>query len=111
MLIQQQKRSASDTYLAFEYQWDFFVLEVLKLLDDKAIVSFEYLDDVAKQSNNSVILYQVKHSNRQGTNGKTVNLTSRDSDLWKTISVWMEFIEENNEYDRETYIKKMISFL
>lgn len=111
MLSQQQKRSAPDTYLAFEYQWDFFVLEVLNLLEDNAIVSFECLDDIAKQSDNSVILYQVKHSIRQGADGKTVNLTSRDSDLWKTISIWMKFIEEDNESNKEEYINNTVFVL
>lgn len=106
MLSQQEKRSASDIYLAFEYQWDFFVLEVLKLLNEDDVVSFEYRDDVARQMNDEVILYQIKHSLRKKTNGEIVNLTSRDSDLWKTISVWMEYIEENEDAKRDEYINR-----
>lgn len=104
MQNQQQKRIASDTYLAFEYQWDFFVLEVLKLLDEDTTLYFEYLDDVARKHNDNVILYQVKHSIRKKSNGKTINLTSRDCDLWKTISVWMKFIEDNDESQQDKYI-------
>ena len=104
MQNQQEKRSASDIYLAFEYQWDFFVLEVVKLLEEDDVVSFECLDDVARQTNNEVILYQIKHSLRKKANGETVNLTNRDSDLWKTITVWMDFIEENEEANRDAYI-------
>ena len=104
MQNQQEKRSASDIYLAFEYQWDFFVLEVIKLLEEDDVVSFECLDDVARQTNNEVILYQIKHSLRKKANGETVNLTNRDSDLWKTITVWMDFIEENEEANRDAYI-------
>lgn len=105
ILNQQQERIASDIFLAFEYQWDFFVLEVLKLLEKDTVVSFEYLDDVAKQSGNKVILFQVKHSIRRKTNGRTINLTNRDCDLWKTISIWIKFIEENKDSDREAYIE------
>ena len=106
MQNQQEKRSASDIYLAFEYQWDFFVLEVVKLLEEDDVVSFECLDDVARQTNNEVILYQIKHSLRKKANGETINLTNRDSDLWKTITVWMDFIEENEEANRDAYINK-----
>lgn len=105
MLHQQRKRTASDTYLAFEYQWDFFVLEVLQLLEKEIVVSFEFLEDIAKQKNDDVILYQVKHSVRKKSDGKTINLTNRDNDLWKTISVWMSFIEENRESERPRYIE------
>lgn len=103
---QHEIRSAADKILAFNYQWDFFVLQVLKLVEGSDMVSFEYLDDVAKQTNNDVILYQVKHSVQKGTDGKIIHLTNRDNDLWKTISVWMQFIEEDCVKDKAAYISK-----
>lgn len=103
---QHEIRSAADKILAFNYQWDFFVLQVLKLVEEGEMVSFEYLDDVAKQTHDLVILYQVKHSIRKGANGEIVHLASRDNDLWKTISVWMQFIEEDSVKDKATYIDK-----
>lgn len=102
---QHEIRSADDKILAYNYQWDFFVLQVLKLVEENDVVSFEYLDDVAKESNDLVILYQVKHSVKKGADGKIVNLTDRDNDIWKTIFVWMQFIDENND-SRNSYLEK-----
>lgn len=104
---QHEIRSAADKILAFNYQWDFFVLQVLKLVEDGNEVSFEYLDDVAQQTDEAVILYQVKHSVQKGTSGKIIHLTDRDNDLWKTIFVWMQFIEEDSGRNWATYINKM----
>ena len=46
---EQSKRSAADIFAAFEYQWNYFVLMLLKENDDAATVSFELLDDVNKR--------------------------------------------------------------
>lgn len=90
----QSKRSAADIFAAFEYQWNYFVLMLLNAVDDETTVSFEYLDDVDVQSENKITLYQIKHSVRKDAKGKTINLSDRDTDLWKTISIWMKVIEE-----------------
>lgn len=59
---EQNKRSAADIFVAFEYQWDYFVLMLLKSLDQSTTISFELHDDVGEQSDHRLILYQVKHS-------------------------------------------------
>lgn len=51
-------------------------------------------DDVDTQTEEGITLYQIKHSVRKSSKGETINLSNRDTDLWKTISIWMEFIEE-----------------
>ena len=91
---EQSKRSAADIFVAFEYQWDYFVLMLLKENDDDATVSFELRDDVDTQTEEGITLYQIKHSVRKNLKGETINLSNRDTDLWKTISIWMKFIEE-----------------
>ena len=91
---EQSKRSAADIFAAFEYQWNYFVLMLLKENDDAATVSFELLDDVDTQTEEGITLYQIKHSVRKSSKGETINLSNRDTDLWKTISIWMKFIEE-----------------
>ena len=91
---EQSKRSAADIFAAFEYQWNYFVLRLLKENDDAATVSFELHDDVDTQTEEGITLYQIKHSVRKSSKGDTINLSNRDTDLWKTISIWMEFIEE-----------------
>ena len=91
---EQSKRSAADIFAAFEYQWNYFVLRLLKENDDAATVSFELHDDVDTQTEEGITLYQIKHSVRKSSKGETINLSNRDTDLWKTISIWMKFIEE-----------------
>lgn len=91
---EQSKRSAADIFAAFEYQWNYFVYRLLKENDDAATVSFELHDDVDTQTEEGITLYQIKHSVRKSLKGKTINLSNRDTDLWKTISIWMKFIEE-----------------
>lgn len=91
---EQRKRSAADIFAAFEYQWDHFVLMLLKENDSETIVSFELFDDVDVQKNDYTRLSQIKHSVRKNANGETINLSNRDADLWKTISIWMKVIDE-----------------
>ena len=92
---EQNKRSAAEIFAAFEYQWDYFVLMLLKENDDTVTVSFEIRDDVDVQYENDTILYQIKHSVQKNAKGETINLSNRDTDLWKTISTWMKFIDED----------------
>lgn len=103
---EQSKRSAADIFIAFEYQWDYFVLSLLsKGIDSTTEVSFELFDDVAIQnSTNSIILCQVKHSVQKNKNGKTINLNNRDVDLWKTISMWIKIIDEINPSELKQYL-------
>lgn len=91
---EQKKRSAAEIFAAFEYQWDYFVLMLLKETDDTVTVSFEIRDDVDVQYENGTILYQIKHSVQKNAKGGTINLSNRDTDLWKTIFTWMKFIDE-----------------
>ena len=91
---EQSKRSAADIFAAFEYQWNYFVLMLLKENDDTVTVSFELLDDVNTQTEEGITLYQIKHSVRKNPKGETINLSNRDTDLWKTISIWMKYIDD-----------------
>ncbi|EID33577.1 hypothetical protein HMPREF9969_2191 [Prevotella sp. oral taxon 306 str. F0472] len=99
---EQSKRSAADIFAAFEYQWNYFVLRLLKENDDAATVSFELHDDVDTQTEEGITLYQIKHSVRKSSKGETINLSNRDTDLWKTISIWMKFIEEQPDILKNT---------
>ena len=91
---EQSKRSAADIFAAFEYQWNYFVLRLLKENDDTATVSFELHDDIDTQTEEGITLYQIKHSVRKSSKGETINLSNRDTDLWKTISIWMKYIDD-----------------
>ena len=37
---EQSKRSAAHVFAAFEYQWNYFVLQLLGIIDDSTTVSF-----------------------------------------------------------------------
>ena len=37
-------------------------------------------------------MYQLKHTQKRNANGDVPNLTEKDSDLWKAISVWINII-------------------
>lgn len=103
---EQNKRSAADIYAAFEYQWDFFVLSLLKnSIDSATEVSFELFDDVAfQEGKNAIVLCQVKHSVQKSKKGKTINLSNRDVDLWKTISTWIKIIDEVDSSEIDDYL-------
>lgn len=103
--VEQHKRSAANIYAAFEYQWNYFVLTLLKENDEAITVSFELHDDVDKQTGETLLLYQIKHSVQKNAEGKTINLSNRDTDLWKTLSNWMKFIDEQPELlDNSSFI-------
>ena len=103
---EQSKLSAADIFLAFEYQWDYFVLSLLsKSIDSTTEVSFELFDDVAiQQGPSSIVLCQVKHTVQKSKKGKTINLSNRDIDLWKTVSTWIKIIEEIDQSERDNYL-------
>ncbi|MCD8317582.1 MAG: hypothetical protein LUC45_01420 [Paraprevotella sp.] len=89
----QKDHSAAHVFAAFEYQWDYFVLQLLGTISDTTTVSFELLDDVDKQTGECITLYQIKHSVQKNAKGETINLSNRDTDLWKTITIRMKFID------------------
>lgn len=106
---EQGKRSAADIFIAFEYQWDYFVLSLLsKSIDSTTEVSFELFDDVAiQQGQSSIVLCQVKHSVQKSKKGKTINLSNRDVDLWKTISTWIKIIDEIDPSEWNNYLSNV----
>lgn len=71
---EQSKRSAAHIFAAFQYQWDYFVLQLLATNDDTITVSFELLDDVDKQTGECITLYQIKHSVQKNAKNETINL-------------------------------------
>lgn len=73
--------------------------------DDTITVSFELLDDVDKQTGECITLYQIKHSVQKNAKNETINLSNRDTDLWKTISIWMEFIDEQPDVFSESQVR------
>ena len=67
---EQSKRSAADIYVAFEYQWNYFVYTLLNEIDETSIVSFELHDDADKQTDEAITFYQIKHSIQKTLKGR-----------------------------------------
>ena len=94
--------NAADKLMGFEYQFYYFVLILLKMgKDDK--VGFEVKEDVHQESEDKLILYQLKHTIQTTSSGMPKNLTTSDKDLWKTLSLWIDIIKE--ESDKESFIQ------
>jgi len=94
--------NADDKLIGFEYQFFYFLLSLLRMRIGDT-VGFEVEEDVHIQNDNQLLLCQLKHSTQKTTNNKKIkNLTTGDSDLWKTLSLWIDKIKElenNDELD------------
>lgn len=97
--------SADKTALGFDFQYYFFILKLLHLKPGESI-GLEVIDDVHTTTldNDCQIYYQVKH-----TIHENINLTTRDPDLWKTLSNWSKVISDDN--DGRTNEKQQLEFL
>lgn len=93
----QEQSSAGPIAIAFDYQFYCFIVAALEMkTGDK--VGFEVKDDIhIEKANGKIILQQLKHTVSQNSKGDSINLTTLDSDLWKTLSRWSDMIkaEEN----------------
>ncbi len=87
-MAKKKDTSADDKIVGFEYQFYLFFLALVKL-DFNEEVGFEVFDDVhIRFGDGTTLLIQAKHSIKGGTE----NITSRDIDLWKSISNWIDLI-------------------
>jgi hypothetical protein len=68
------------------------------------------LDDVHTElANNRQVLVQLKHTIQVNADGSTKNLTTLDSDLWKSLSNWSLIISDPKA-GRDT-VEKQASFV
>lgn len=89
----QDKHTARDKVVGFDYQFYYFMYLVLDLRHGDKI-GFEVKDDIhIDMSNGITILYQAKHTISTKADGKPENLTTLDIDLWKTLSNWVDMIK------------------
>jgi len=87
--------NAADKLLGYEYQFYYFLLKLLQM-EKQDIVGFEVLEDVHIVNDNRLILCQLKHTTQTSKTGQPKNLTTSDSDLWKTLSLWVNIIKSKN---------------
>lgn len=85
--------NADDKLIGFEYQFFYFLLSLLRMKVGDT-VGFEVKEDVHIENDDQLLLCQLKHSIQKNTNNKIKNLTTGDSDLWKTLSLWIDKIKE-----------------
>lgn len=106
-----ERTSAADKWIGFDYQYYYFIDKLLNMKMGESI-GLEVLDDVhAKISSGRQLLFQLKHTIGLAANGSPVNLTSLDSDLWKTMSNWASVISDPldnraKEDSQLIYVKK-----
>ncbi|EGR2892049.1 hypothetical protein DMV95_08765, partial [Vibrio parahaemolyticus] len=102
--------SADKSSIGFDYQYYFFLWKVLCLQPNQS-VGLEYKDDVHTDLDNDIqVLYQLKHTvQKSKLTGKPTNLTSLDTDLWKTLFNWAQLIRDQEA--GRTLPHKQLSFL
>ncbi|MBB3914427.1 hypothetical protein [Rhizobium fabae] len=84
--------SAEDKSIGFDYQYYYFLNELLNLKSGQ-VVGLEVLDDVhVERPDGTNLLVQLKHTVQTSAQGVPINLTTLDSDLWKSISNWCKLI-------------------
>lgn len=95
----QEQHTAGPIAIAFDYQFYYFMFLALGLKNGQKI-GFEIKDDVhIDKEDGTTILYQTKH-----TIDTLQNLSSLDTDLWKTLSNWSDFI--NVDKSNSDFLKK-----
>lgn len=97
--------SADSKIIGFEFQYFYFIYKLLHLQEGEKI-GYESRDDVHIETNNSQILFQLKHTTNKKSDGSTINLTDLDVDLWKKLSHWSDIIlSEKTDIEQLKLIK------
>jgi len=101
--------AADDKAIGFDYQYYYFLYKVLNLKKGES-AGLEVKDDVHTDlANDYQLLVQVKHTVQENASGKPINLTTLDSDLWKTLSNWSKIISDETA-DRKK-LKDQLAFV
>jgi hypothetical protein len=92
----QEESTAGPIAIAFDYQFYCFIVAALEMKTGDS-VGFEVKDDIhIEKANGKIILQQLKHTVSQNSKGQPINLTTLDSDLWKTLSRWADMIKADD---------------
>lgn len=84
--------SADTKIIGFDFQYFYFINELLKLNKGEA-VGYEAKDDVhIDLPNGRIVLIQLKHTTKKNSKGNPINLTDKDDDFWKSLSNWSKVI-------------------
>lgn len=103
------KTSAEDKSIGFDYQYYYFLNELLNLKSGQT-AGYEVLDDVhIERADGKTSLIQLKHTVQTNAQGDPINLTKLDPDLWKSISNWCKVIVD--PADGRTAVADQLAFL
>jgi hypothetical protein len=86
--------SAVGPALGYYYQSIFALICLFDSENEDSFVSIETLDDVYHEDGDKKTLHQLKH--KTTTDPK---ISIKNDDLWKTIKVWCDFINNNDSTD------------
>lgn len=104
------KHTVGPQTIGFDYQFYYFIYLSLKLKFGEKI-GFEVKEDIhIDVADGTTVLLQMKHSVLQNAAGQIQNLTSLDSDLWKTLSNWSDFIKADKN-NTDNFLNKHIFIL
>ncbi|PGZ92219.1 hypothetical protein [Bacillus sp. AFS029533] len=105
----QEKTTADNKSVGFDYQYYYFLFLLLKLKDGEEI-GIEVKDDVHLDlKDGSQVLIQLKHSIQTRNDKRIVNLTELDGDLWKTLYNWIHII--NDKFEGRNVNNKQLQFM
>lgn len=91
--------NAGGSVAGFIYQIYYYLYRLLTIGVDE-VVSLEKFEDVGVEKDNSKTYYQLKHTSKS-TESKVERMRDRDTDLWKTLSMWVDKIKEGRDEDEQ----------
>jgi hypothetical protein len=96
--------AADKKSIGFDYQFLYFVYRALELKPSQRI-GYEVKDDVHLElEDGKEIFIQLKHSLQTNKDSDIINMTEKDSDLWKSLYNWNKSINEIGESKQLDYI-------
>lgn len=96
LTITQEQHTAGASSIGYDYQFYYFICVALQLKHGQT-AGFEVKDDIhIQEEDGTTILYQAKHTRSTKADGSPVNLTTLDSDLWKTLNTWTAMIKADD---------------
>ncbi len=91
--------NAGGSVAGFIYQIYYYLYRLLTIGVDE-VVSLEKFEDVGVEKDKSKTYYQLKHTSKS-TESKVERMRDRDTDLWKTLSIWVDKIKEGRDEDEQ----------
>lgn len=88
-----EQHTAGPQSIGYDYQFYYFMFLALELKLGQSL-GFEVKDDIhIDKDDGTTILLQIKHSIVTNSDGTPQNLATLDTDVWKTLSNWADFIK------------------